>query len=44
MREYFNIHSTGVRARLLRITIISKQKMKTFQEELPSRQAIYLFP
>ena len=31
-REHFNIHSTGVRARLPRITIISKQ-----DEDLPGR-------
>lgn len=42
MREDFNIHSFGVRSRLLRITMISKQKMKTFQEELPSKHAIPL--
>lgn len=43
MREHFNIHSFGVRARLLRITTTSKQKMKTFQEEIPSKQAISLY-
>jgi hypothetical protein len=42
MEEHFNIHSLDARDRLLRITIIPKQKIKIFQEKLPSKQAVAL--